>query len=73
MFICTECGLVFDEPKIFFEKHGLDAPPFERWSVCPRCEENDFVEAEECERCGRLCVALEDGLCDPCYEDLNYE
>ena len=80
MFICNECGFVFDEPKEFYETHGLSTPPYEKWLLCPNCDETDFSEAIECSRCGELMsekFAKSDDslqpLCDVCYEDLNYE
>jgi hypothetical protein len=73
MYICNECGLVFEEPYVYEERHGLDHPPYEKWSVCPRCRETNFCEAQECKRCGTLCGELNEGLCDVCYEDMNYE
>jgi NAD-dependent SIR2 family protein deacetylase len=36
-FICTECGITFDEPKTITEKHGLETPPYEEIDVCPEC------------------------------------
>jgi hypothetical protein len=78
MFICNECGFVFEEPKEYFETHGLSTPPYERWLVCPNCEDNDIVEAIECFRCGSLISEhdarvddnLEHRYCNICYEDL---
>jgi hypothetical protein len=62
---------MFDEPKTEYESHGLDGPPYERWLVCPYCNDNDFVEAKECERCGAVVAELHNGLCDICYDDLE--
>lgn len=47
MYKCNDCGATFDEPKVVYERHGLDCPPYERWDVCPRCGENSFDEIEE--------------------------
>lgn len=67
MFKCEECGMVFDEPNIYKEKHGLDAPPYEIFSECPFCG-GHFVEAEKCELCGEWNVPREltMGVCDEC-------
>ena len=73
MYICHECGKTFEEPKKVVETHGLDSPPYEKWLVCPHCKSADFGEAQECERCGRLCEELTEGLCNVCYEDMYYE
>ena len=45
---CNDCGKFFDKAKIYQERHGLDAPPYERFAVCPRCGNSDFVEFETC-------------------------
>ena len=70
MYICNNCGAIFDEPNTVIETHGLDCPPYEHIPVCPECEDTDFVEAQECERCGELFAELEDGLCDACHGDM---
>lgn len=50
MFICYECLKVFDEPKIWVEKHGLNTPPYEHYSGCPSCG-GAYTEAHRCECC----------------------
>lgn len=35
MWICLECGHVFEQPAEFVERHGLDRPPYERITGCP--------------------------------------
>ena len=40
---CENCKRTFDIPKFYFEKHGLDAPPFERVAVCPHCRSDEFI------------------------------
>ncbi len=45
MYYCEECEGEFESPKIFVEKHGLSEPPFERFTVCPRCG-SDRLSAE---------------------------
>ncbi len=68
MYVCSDCGAVFDEPQSWVEPHG------EKMSGCPLCAGN-YVEAQRCELCdseydpdtaehGRLC-------CDNCAEDLT--
>ena len=52
MFKCRECGCEFDEPYVYYERHGFTHGPFERWSECPHCGSCDYddayvVEAEE--------------------------
>ncbi len=45
-FYCTECNRYFDEPLFYEERHGLDAPPYERVVVCPYCKSADFEKIE---------------------------
>lgn len=72
IFICLECGHIFDEPKICTEKHGLDSPPYETYSACPYCE-GTFTKAHECDSCGEWIVGsyikLNSGerICEDCH------
>lgn len=43
-FFCRDCNKYFDNVKIYEETHGLDSPPYERVSVCPYCESDNFTE-----------------------------
>ena len=53
MYICNECGAVFDEPAVEREVHfWIDGSPLEEFSVCPECGDTDFTEAFECDGCG---------------------
>ena len=45
MYICEDCGAVFDDPKVV----GDDA---DRGECCPDCGSYYFDEAVECEECG---------------------
>lgn len=51
LYRCLDCGYIFEEPVVWQESHGLDTPPYEEWSGCPRCrggyEEFDEWEDEE--------------------------
>ena len=70
MYICNECGEVFDEPKIIEEHHPYGMGyAVEEFAVCPYCD-GGFQEAEQCERCGEYVAELEDGLCDICYSEM---
>lgn len=70
MFICNSCGAVFSTPDTHEDHHpyGMGYAT-ERWSVCPSCGDNDFTEAEQCERCGEYVAETEDGLCEECYKE----
>ena len=50
MWVCVECGELFEEPEHYVEKHNLDSPPYEEWDGCPECA-GTFVEAFRCDCC----------------------
>lgn len=72
MFVCLDCGCVFEEPIEWEEKHGLDYGPYEYWSGCPSCK-GDYVEAHQCDNCGEWItskyVKLDNGerFCENCF------
>ena len=70
MFICNDCGAIFDNPEVEYETHGLDSPPYERWLICPNCRSSSFEEALLCTRCYEYVTELTDDLCDECYSEL---
>ena len=76
MLVCVECGHLFEEPTYWEETHGLDTPPYEKWSGCPKCY-GGYVEARICDSCGEFItgtyVKTEDGerICENCY--MTYE
>lgn len=75
MFICLNCGALFENPKIHTETHGLDSPPFEKRKGCPICTEA-FVETPTCDMCGEYitedyCVIGNKKYCNGCYTIKN--
>lgn len=74
MYICNNCGAVFSEPDTYEEHHpyGMGYAA-EKWAVCPFCEETDYSEAKQCERCGEFAAELNNGLCECCYGDMYGE
>lgn len=72
MFICLDCGCVFDEPKHWIETHGLDSPPYEEWDGCPSCG-GTYAETYKCDGCNDwLCgtyAEIKNGnkYCENCY------
>ena len=61
MYICNECGAVFDEPAVEREVHfWIDGSPVEEFSACPECGDTDFTEAFECDGCGEYCSLFSD-------------
>ena len=72
MFVCYDCEKTFYEPKIWINTHGLDTPPYERYSGCPYCG-GAFTEAYKCDCCDELIVGPyiklknEERICENCY------
>ena len=73
MYICLDCGWLFDEPHHYVETHGLDDPPYEEWDGCPYCG-GAYDETYKCDSCGHWIdgkyVKLNNGdvFCENCYE-----
>ena len=77
MFRCCECGNLFEEGEqaVWYETHGLDSPPYEKWSGCPVCK-GDYEEVHQCKECGDWHTEdeLYDGWCEKCLrESINYD
>lgn len=80
MYKCSCCGYVFEEPKKYLERHGLDTGPYEPFLCCPECG-GDYEEALVCDVCGVTQYAddltpyystdgkgrqVENNICDDC-------
>ena len=77
MFKCCECGNLFEEGEqaTWEERHGLDSPPYEKFSGCPVCK-GDYEEVYQCKECGDWHAddELYDGWCEDCLrETINYD
>ena len=77
MYRCCECGNLFEEGEqaTWEETHGLDSPPYEKWSGCPICK-GDYEEVRQCKKCGDWHTEdeLYDGWCEKCLrETINYD
>ena len=77
MFRCFECGNLFEEGEqaVWEETHGLDSPPYEKFSGCPVCK-GDYEEVHQCKECGDWHSEdeLYDGWCEKCLrESINYD
>lgn len=74
-FKCLECGHIFEEGEqaVWEETHGLDTPPYEKFSGCPICK-GSYEETKQCKICdGEF---LEDELnggcvCDECIDEYS--
>lgn len=72
MFICTNCGHLFEEPDCWEERHGFTYGPFEKFSGCPKCGEA-YVETYKCDGCEEWIdgsyIKIDSGerICENCY------
>lgn len=72
MYVCVDCGTVFEEARYYVETHGLETPPYETWYGCPKCG-GYYIEAFKCDCCGEWITGqyaiTDDGYsyCDNCY------
>ena len=77
MYRCCECGNLFEEGEqaVWEERHGLDTPPYERWSGCHICK-GGYEEVRQCKECEEWHTEdeLYDGWCEKCLrETINYD
>lgn len=77
MFVCLECGNLFNEPAYWEETHGLECGPYEKWSGCPSCYGaytkvyicdccndwivDDYIKIEDKRYCQECCESVELG------------
>lgn len=72
MFVCIECGNIFEFPMRFVETYGLDTPPYQEFTCCPDCG-GAYAEAHKCDHCGEWIdgtyIKLDNGnrFCENCY------
>ncbi|MDE6148596.1 MAG: hypothetical protein K2F81_00660 [Ruminococcus sp.] len=57
MYKCENCGAVFND-SVYKVVYGDEI------AVCPKCEQEDFDEASQCEICGEWCTERELELCE---------
>lgn len=74
---CLVCGHLFEdgEQAVWEERHGLDAPPYERFNGCPVCR-GDYDETKPCVSCGSEYTDSElyEGWCEKCLrEKITYD
>lgn len=72
MYICLDCGNIFENTRKYVETHGLDSPPYEELYGCPLCG-GSYVETYKCDVCGKyvedeyITTDKGDIICDNCY------
>ena len=82
MYKCLECGLKFEEPKIYTEDcspaSSLESGFIQGFKGCPACEE-DYIEISECDNCqewfekSMLTMTNQGSICENCLEELEEE
>ena len=75
MYICKDCGAVFEEPYKWRDDPSpagvsLSSGYYEYWE-CPSCGSEDVDEAERCEVCGEYIA--ESGICESCRAQIEEE
>ena len=69
---CLDCGHIFEEGEqaVWYETHGFDLPPYEKWSGCPLCK-GAYEETVKCAVCRseHLEDELNGGVCDECIDE----
>ena len=71
MFVCIECGVLFEDPVEWEEHHGLEHGPYEHWTGCPSCH-SGYAEAHRCDECSEWIVddyikVGDKRYCSECY------
>lgn len=72
MYLCLDCEKLFEEPYGYIETHGLNTPPYEEWSCCPKCR-GAYVKTKRCSVCDEWIVGefaeLKNGMsvCESCF------
>ena len=72
MFICKDCGSLFENPDHMEENVGeyCGQPAFQTIDICPNCHCDEIDEARMCEICGEW-ISEDDMECDVCYDCMN--
>lgn len=76
MWLCIDCGHIFEEPLRWEERYGFDYGPFEKFSGCPKCGES-YVKAYKCDECNKwiqgtyIKTTSGQRICENCY--ITYE
>ena len=83
MYICLDCGKIFDEPTTYTEDMTpggvFEGDSFiQHYTGCPNCE-GAYEEAKECDNCTEI-IAYSNGeytkqgfWCNKCLEELEEE
>ena len=74
MYICLDCGNIFENTRKYVETHGLDSPPYEELYGCPLCG-GSYAETYKCDVCGKWIdgefveiLPNHEVYCDKCFD-----
>ena len=76
MFVCLDCGKIFQNASHYIESHGFDSPPYEQRDGCPSCG-GAYTETHECDECGKwitgeyIKTASGRRVCENCYSVMD--
>jgi hypothetical protein len=76
VYICNNCGALFETPVQYTETHGLDSPPYETWNGCPECL-GSYAKTFECDVCNEYIlgkyILVSNGMkiCEECFTTNN--
>lgn len=76
MFVCLDCGCIFENTRHYVEKHNLNTPPYEEWDGCPSCD-GSYAEAHKCDECDEwiageyIKTASGQRICENCYNTME--
>ena len=77
MFICKDCGSLFENPDHMEENVGecWGQPAFQTIDICPYCHWDEIDEARMCEICGEWKSEddMECGICWDCMNEHKYD
>jgi hypothetical protein len=75
MFFCNYCKSLFEEPEVTYDSERLEHfgyPCRQSMNCCPKCENEDFEEVEQCYWCGEFIGSLSmcRGYCPKCVKEI---
>ena len=76
MYLCNNCGALFETPAKYTETHGFELPPYEIWNCCPECK-GSYTNTFQCDVCNEYIVGeyitVINGMkiCEECFTTNN--
>lgn len=73
MYICKNCGKAIENEELKSVTHWLDDEFGSTWEqfVCPYCDSDEIVEAEECLHCHKPKYIKYGEICEDCVKELS--